>query len=200
MDQLHLFGAQHPAHPHEAAAIGEAALQLFGIHLRKDRRQFAGDAGGIDHVPRLHIERMGLHVGGQNPAIAVGDVGAAGQNLGPAHRRARLYRVSPGQNAHPHPDHGVDHHEPEAQHQKPEFGPPARAVAQHLVPQAQVFTLDRIGVFASGAGLQNPGQRAQRGADHGKASASAGAVLMSPPVSPNVFTGFSMTRLSGGSG
>ena len=39
MHLLHLFGRQHLADPHEAAAVGEAALQRGGVQFGEDRGQ-----------------------------------------------------------------------------------------------------------------------------------------------------------------
>jgi hypothetical protein len=42
-----------------------------------------------------------------------------------------------------------------------------RAVAQRLVPDAEVLALDGVGVLALGAGGEDAGERAERRADHG---------------------------------
>ncbi len=162
MDLLHLFGRQDLAHPQEAAAIGEAALQRLGVHFGEDCGQFGGGMDRIDHVMRLGIERIGQHVGGQDPALTVENVGALGGDFGAADRGAGLDGFGRRQRAHPGADHGKGHEEAKAQHEQTPFGAGAGLVAHLLVADGEVFLFDHIGVFTLGAGVEDAGEGAER--------------------------------------
>ena len=89
---LHLFRAQHPADPHERPPVGKAPFQRCRVQIGENLCKLRGHRLGVHHVFGLHIQRMGQHVGRQQPPVAVGDIGAAGQDRGPMRGRAGFHR------------------------------------------------------------------------------------------------------------
>ena len=186
--RLHLFRRHHPAHPKEAAAIGKAPLQGGGVQFREDRRQLACGAGRVDQVFGLGIQRMGQHIGGQNPAITIHDVSPALGDVVRRPRAARLHRFRGGQHAHPRAHHREGREKAHAQKQQPQLGPPTGALAQRLIALAQIVTLDGLRTAAGGAGVQDAGKGAKGRAYHGLCT--SGSAFRVPETS----TGASMAR------
>jgi hypothetical protein len=69
--------------------------------------------------------------------------------------------------AHPRPDRAEGQQETQAHQQQAAFGAHPHPVALRLVAQAQVLALDRVGVLALLARLDDPRERAERRARHG---------------------------------
>ena len=186
--RLHLLRRHHPTHPEEAAAIGKAALQGGRVQFREDRRQLACGAGRVDQVFGLGIERMGQHIGGQNPAIAVHDVSPALRDGVRRPCAARLHRFRGGQHAHPRAHDREGREKAHAKEQQPQLRPPTGTLAQGLIALAQIVTLDGLRTAAGGAGMQDAGKRAKGCADHGLCT--SGSAFRVPETS----TGASMAR------
>ena len=173
MHRLDLFGRQHLANPEEFPLTGEILQKILGLHIGENPRKFLCSARGIHHGLRLRIERGGFEIGGQKAALAVDDFGPLRGDFNPCGRGARLGGRRGGQNAHAHADGGKGGEEAEAKHEEAAFGAGAVTVAQAFVAQAQVLAFDRVGVLAAGAGFEDAGKRAERGADHSRSPSVA---------------------------
>ena len=147
----------------------------------------------------LGIKRMGLKISRQNAAVAVGDIGPLRENRSRGRARLGLCRLGRGQNAHARAHNAECTEKHDGQQQKPPFGPHTRTVADLLMPDAQVFAFNRIGVLAGLARLKNAGQRTQGTADHGNVPSRR--VTVSAPFSELTSTGLEMISSAGlGSG
>ncbi len=104
--------------------------------------------------------------------MPVGDVGALRGDGGAMVAGHRLlgFRGRHQRHASAHHQEGTEKEQP--QHQEPALGPHPGAVLHLGMAQADIFALDGVGVLALVAGRQDPSQRAQRDAGHGRASAA----------------------------
>ena len=187
MHLLHLLGAHHLADPHEGPPVRQPPLQRRRVKFGEDRGKFLRHPNRIDHVLGLRVKRIGLHVRGQYPPVAVGDIGPLRRYLGPRCGTARLHRLGGGKQPHPRPDGAKGRKETKAKEQKPPLRPQPAAVPDRLMPQAQVLALAAVGVLALLAGGKDAGKRTQRCADHGTSLPST--MLSEGSISPDTSTG-----------
>ena len=175
MHGLHLLRANFLFDPQELTLAREILDQTLFLEVGKDFDQLLRGHLRVDQMARLRVERVGLKVRRQQVAVAVCDVGARGRDHGPRRVAARLGRLRHRQQTHAPADHGEGTEETDAKDQQPPFGTHPGLVTHLLMADALVLTLNRVGVFALFAGVEDAGQWAKRGADHSKSSSDSSA-------------------------
>ncbi len=106
--------------PGEAALAAQAQAQIDGVEIGEDLDELGDLALNVEDAARLGIERGPLHVGRQDLAVAVDDLGARGRDRVAA---AAFGRMTVGRNREDHElagDDAVDHDE--AEHREAEPG------------------------------------------------------------------------------
>ena len=111
----------------------ETPCQPPGIEIGEDGGQLPGHALGLEQLARLHVESIRQDVGGEDPPLAVGDLGPAGDQHFPPLVMDSLLLCLKRNRRHPDTDQGEGRHEGDDENDDP----PLRQLEQAVAPLDQ---------------------------------------------------------------